>query len=152
MTIKFKNEMRLMMIASVFLLNACTVSPVPKANQRSLVSADAEVFDKRFKEISFTDLDLRDFWTDGVSSSDREAVPINNRTFADVLSKVRYGVVNIYALQVQEHDAKFGISPSDLLPLQIPILSSLLDIIPFKIPIPFKTTGVSLGSGFIINK
>lgn len=167
MTIKFKNELRLMrqncrvshsriflvswMIASVFFLNSCTVSPVPKANQRSLVSADAKVFDKRFKEFSFTDLNLKDFWIDGISSSEREAVPINNRTFAKVLNMVKDGVVNIYALQIQEHDARFGISPSDLLPLQIPILSALMDIIPFKIPIPFKTQGVSLGSGFIIN-
>ncbi len=139
------------MVTSVFFLGACSVSPTPKANQRPLVKADAKVFDKRFKEISFTDLNLKDFWTDGISYDKRDTVPINNKTFANVLSRVKDGVVNIYALQIQEHDASFGISPSDLLPLKIPILSSLMDIIPFKVPIPYKSKGISLGSGFIIN-
>jgi len=133
------------------LLAACTVSPSPKANQKQLVKADAKVFDNRFKEITFTDLNLNDFWENGIANKDREAVPINNKTFANVLSNVKDGVVNIYALQVQEHNAKFGLSPTDLLPLKIPILSSLLDVIPFKVPVPYKSKGISLGSGFIIN-
>ena len=139
------------MVAGVFFLSACTVSPTPKANQRSLVNADSKVFDNRFKEIAFNDLNLKDFWTNGILHEKRETVPINNKTFANVLTRVRDGVVNIYALQIQEHDAKFGISPSDLLPLKIPIISSLIDIIPFKVPIPYKSQGISLGSGFIIN-
>ncbi|MGV7221055.1 MAG: S1C family serine protease [Nitrospinales bacterium] len=137
--------------ACILLFAACTVSPSPKADQKQLVKDDAKVFDKRFKEISFTDLNLKDFWENGISNIDREAVPINNKTFAKVLSEVKDGVVNIYALQVQEHDARFGISPSDLLPLKIPIISSLMDIIPFKVPVPYKSQGISLGSGFIIN-
>ena len=143
--------LRSCLIAGILLLAACTVSPSPKANQKQLIKADAEVFDKRFKEVSLTDLNLKDFWANGIANSEREAVPINNKTFAKVLSKVKDGVVNIYALQVHEHDAKFGISPSDLLPLKIPILSSLIDIIPFKVPVPYKSQGISLGSGFIIN-
>lgn len=153
--IKFKRKnitfSRSCLIASLLLFAACTVSPTPKANQKQLIKADAKIFDNRFKEISFTDLNLKNFWVDGISNSERKAVPINNRTFAKVLSKVKDGVVNIYALQVHEHDAKFGISPSDLLPLKIPILSSLIDIIPFKVPVPYKSQGISLGSGFIIN-
>jgi serine protease Do len=138
-------------ISCLLFFAACTVSPSPKADQKQLVKDDARVFDNRFKEISFTDLNLKDFWKNGIANSEREAVPINNKTFANVLSNVKDGVVNIYALQVHEHDAKFGISPSDLLPLKIPILSSLIDIIPFKVPVPYKSQGISLGSGFIIN-
>jgi len=139
------------LVLGVFFTGSCTVSQSPRAEQRQLVSADAQVFDNRFKEIAFADLNLKDFWTDGIVRDQRETVPINNKTFANVLARVKDGVVNIYALQIQEHDAKFGISPSDLLPLKIPILSSLLDIIPFKVPIPYKSKGISLGSGFIIN-
>jgi serine protease Do len=54
-------------------------------------------------------------------------------------------------LQVEEKEARIGISPNELLPITIPIISHILDIIPFKVPIPFRSEGISLGSGFIIN-
>ena len=60
--------------------------------------------------------------------------------------------MNIYTIRVDERDVKFGISPNDLLPIRIPIVSNILDIIPFQVPIPFKSEGFSLGSGFLINR
>tara|TARA_B100000686_G_C16509537_1_gene821377 strand:+ start:479 stop:862 length:384 start_codon:yes stop_codon:yes gene_type:complete len=61
-------------------------------------------------------------------------------------------VVNIYTVRLEERDAKFGIAPNDLLHIRIPIVSSILDIVPFQVPIPFKSEGFSLGSGFLINQ
>ena len=65
---------------------------------------------------------------------------------------MKQAVVNIYTIRVEERDVKFGISPNDLLPIRIPIVSNILDIIPFQVPIPFKSEGFSLGSGFLINR
>ena len=65
---------------------------------------------------------------------------------------MKQAVVNIYTIRVDERDVKFGISPNDLLPIRIPIVSNILDIIPFQVPIPFKSEGFSLGSGFLINR
>ena len=61
-------------------------------------------------------------------------------------------MVNIYTVRLEERDAKFGIAPNDLLHIRIPIVSSILDIVPFQVPIPFKSEGFSLGSGFLINQ
>ena len=61
-------------------------------------------------------------------------------------------MVNIYTIRIEERDIKFGISPNDLLPIRIPIISSILDIVPFQVPIPFRSEGFSLGSGFLINR
>ncbi len=61
------------------------------------------------------------------------------------------GVVNIYTLKLEERDVNFGLSPNDLLPLRIPLLSDIIDIIPWQVPLPYQTEGFSLGSGFIIN-
>ncbi len=132
-------------------LHGCSVSRVAKDTWKSLVEKDAPVFDKRFKEVSSQDINLQNFWTEGVPVEDRKPVPLNNMTFAEVADSVKGGVVNIYTQRIEERDATFGIAPNDLLPFRIPIVSTILDIVPFQVPIPFNTEGVSLGSGFIIN-
>jgi S1-C subfamily serine protease len=136
----------------VLTLNGCTVSPKPKESTQSLVSADAPIFDKRFQEVSFQDLNLDNFWVKQEDTGLRESIPITNNTFADLTDRVKEGVVNIYTLRVEERDAKFGISPNDILPFRIPLVSTIFEIIPFQMPISFNTQGMSLGSGFIINE
>ncbi|MCH8312013.1 MAG: trypsin-like peptidase domain-containing protein [Nitrospinae bacterium] len=135
-----------------FALNSCSTSPSQKNTVPTLVTADAPIFDKRFREISFQDLNLENFWAENETQETREPIPINNNTFADLTDKVKDGVVNIYTLRLEERTIKFGISPNDLLPIKIPILSTIFEIIPFQVPIPFQSQGMSLGSGFIINE
>lgn len=135
-----------------FALNSCSSSPVQKNTVPTLVTADAPIFDKRFREVSFQDLNLENFWTENETQETREPIPINNNTFADLTDQVKDGVVNIYTLRLEERTVKFGISPNDLLPIKIPILSTIFEIIPFQVPIPFQSQGMSLGSGFIINE
>ncbi len=135
----------------VTVLHGCSVSKVARDTWKSLVEKDAPVFDKRFREVSSQDINLQNFWTKGVPVEDRKTVPLNNMTFAEVTESVKGGVVNIYTQRLEERDAKFGIAPNDLLPFRIPIVSTILDIVPFQVPIAFNTEGVSLGSGFIIN-
>jgi S1-C subfamily serine protease len=53
---------------------------------------------------------------------------------------------------LQERRAEIGVSPNDVLPFRIPLVSAVLDVVPFKVPIPFRTEGFSLGSGFLINR
>jgi len=132
-------------------LNGCSVSPASNNAVPTLVTADAPIFDKRFQAISFQDLNLENFWVENETQETREPIPINNNTFADLTDKVKKGVVNIYTLRLEERNVKFGISPNDLLPIKIPIVSAIFEIIPFQVPIPFQSKGLSLGSGFIIN-
>ncbi|MCH8156885.1 MAG: trypsin-like peptidase domain-containing protein, partial [Nitrospinae bacterium] len=142
-------------LGSVFVLAlvfyGCTISRAPKEMGRVLVGKEAPIFDKRFQEITFQDLDLKDFWTEGAPAEGREVITLNNMTFAEITEAVKGGVVNIYTERLEERDARFGISPNDLLPFRIPIVSDILDIVPFQVPIPYSTEGFSLGSGFIIN-
>ena len=133
-------------------LNSCSVSPSTKNETPTLITADAPIFDKRFQEVNFQDLNLENFWTENETQELRQPIPINNNTFADLTDRVKNGVVNIYTLRLEERDVKFGISPNDLLPIKIPIVSTIFEIIPFQVPIPFNTQGLSLGSGFIINE
>ena len=133
-------------------LNSCSVSPSTKNEPPTLITADAPIFDKRFQEVNFQDLNLENFWTENETREPRQPIPINNNTFADLTDRVKNGVVNIYTLRLEERDVKFGISPNDLLPIKIPIVSTIFEIIPFQVPIPFNTQGLSLGSGFIINE
>jgi serine protease Do len=133
-------------------LNGCSVSPKPKESTESLISADAPIFDKRFQEVSFQDLNLDNFWVEREDQGLRESIPITNNTFADLTDTIKEGVVNIYTLRIEERDAKFGISPNDILPFRIPLVSTIFEIIPFQVPISFNTQGLSLGSGFIINE
>ncbi len=133
------------------LIAGCTVSKNPNETTKPLVSQEAAIFDKRFKEVSFQDLNLKNFWVENETPGTRERVPVDNHTFAELTERVKSGVVNIYTLRLEERDVKFGISPNDLLPLKIPVVSTIFEIIPFQVPIPMNTEGLSLGSGFIIN-
>jgi serine protease Do len=140
--------------AIIFLgmLTGCSVSQSAKQADKILVTSESPIFDKRFESVSLKDIDLENFWVHGDSSDDREPVPLDNHTFSRITGKVKQAVVNIYTIRVEERDVKFGISPNDLLPIRIPIVSNILDIIPFQVPIPFKSEGFSLGSGFLINR
>jgi len=140
--------------AIIFLgmLTGCSVSQSAKQTDKILVTSESPIFDKRFESVSLKDIDLENFWVHGDSSDDREPVPLDNHTFSRITGKVKQAVVNIYTIRVEERDVKFGISPNDLLPIRIPIVSNILDIIPFQVPIPFKSEGFSLGSGFLINR
>jgi serine protease Do len=115
-----------------------------------LVSKDDPIFDKSFEALSFEDIDLERMWVERDSFNDRENIIIHNNTFADVAERVKGAVVNIYTRNLEEKEARIGVSPNDI--LRIPLLSDLFDIIPFKVPIPYKSEGFSLGSGFIINE
>jgi serine protease Do len=123
---------------------------LPKGMDADLVSKDDPIFDKSFEELSFRDIDLKTCGSNGKISEDRENVVIHNNTFADVAEMVKGGVVNIYTRNLEEKEAHVGVSPNDI--IRIPLLSNLFDIIPFKVPIPFRSEGFSLGSGFIINE
>ena len=140
--------------AIIFLgmLTGCSVSQSAKQADKILVTSESPIFDKRFESVSLKNIDLENFWVHGDSSDDREPVPLDNHTFSRITGKVKQAVVNIYTIRIEERDVKFGISPNDLLPIRIPIVSNILDIIPFQVPIPFKSEGFSLGSGFLINK
>ena len=134
------------------MLTGCSVSQSAKQADKILVTSESPIFDKRFESVSLKDIDLENFWVHGDSSDDRKPVPLDNHTFSRITGKVKQAVVNIYTIRVEERDVKFGISPNDLLPIRIPIVSNILDIIPFQVPIPFKSEGFSLGSGFLINR
>jgi len=136
----------------LFIVAGCSVSRMPKETWESLVDGEDPIFDRRFHNLSYQDLDVENLWTEGEDSGSRRNLAIHNNTFAEVTEAVKDGVVNIYTRRVEERDVKFGISPNDLLPIKIPLISTILDIIPFKVPIPFRTEGFSLGSGFIINE
>jgi serine protease Do len=145
------NKKILLLAAVTLIFNACTISKSSKTTSESLVGKDEPVFDKRFEEVSFEQLKLDKFWVSSGLEVPRDPVPVDNFTFANLSQKVKNSVVNIYSLRVEEREARVGISPNDLLPIRIPIVSHILDIIPFKVPIPFRSEGISLGSGFIIN-
>jgi S1-C subfamily serine protease len=132
------------------LLAGCTF--VKLDTGRQLVSEDDPVFDTRFRELDPKDLDLSDFWVDGITPPSDEAIPINHRTYAKIVTSVSDGIVNIYTTVLEEREARLGIAPADLLPFRIPIVSPVLDFLPFQMPIPYKGEGFSLGSGFLINE
>jgi serine protease Do len=119
---------------------------------RQLVSNDDPVFDTRFRDIDPADLDLSNFWIDAAPPPADEEIPINHRTYAKIVSSVSDGIVNIYTTVLEEREARLGIDPADLLPFRIPIISPVLDFIPFHVPIPYEDKGYSLGSGFLINE
>jgi S1-C subfamily serine protease len=133
-------------------LAGCSVSQTSEQSNKILVGQEAPIFDKRFESVSLKDINLEKFWDHSDSPDDREPVPLDNHTFSRITGKVKQAVVNIYTIRLEERDAKFGIAPNDLLPIRIPIVSSILDIVPFQVPIPFKSEGFSLGSGFLINR
>ncbi len=143
---------RISSIATLLLLSilaGCTF--VKLDTGRQLVSDDNPVFDTRFRELDPANLDLSGFWIDGEPPSD-EPIPINHRTYANIVSSVSDGIVNLYTTVLEEREARIGINPADLLPFRIPIISPLLDALPFQMPIPYEDEGFSLGSGFLINE
>jgi serine protease Do len=129
----------------------CSISQAPKKSNKPLVGKEAAVFDKRFHNLTFDDIDLSRFLKKTGVRNRQKRVPIHNHTIADIVDQVRDGVVNLYTRRLELRDVKFGISPNDFLPIKIPLISALLDIIPFQVPIPYKAKAFSLGSGFIIN-
>ncbi|MEE2987847.1 MAG: trypsin-like peptidase domain-containing protein [Nitrospinota bacterium] len=135
-----------------FSFSGCTVTQTWEGAQKILVTKDDPVFDKRFQEVAFAELNLENFWVSNPYEGTRENIMVHNNTFVEITESIKDGVVNIYTRRLEEKETRFGISPSDLLPFKIPIVSNLLDIVPFRVPIPFETTGYSLGSGFIINE
>jgi len=142
-------------LALFFILHAmagCTISPEPVETGKRLVSKEDPIFDKRFHDLSFHDIDLKNLWIEGKNPEEKDNIPIHNNTIAEVSEHVKNGVVNLYTRRLEQREARFGVSPNDLLPINIPLISNILNIIPFQVPIPFKAEGFSLGSGFIINK
>jgi serine protease Do len=133
-------------------LGACSVTQPQQPAEKPLVKGDAPVFDQTFRDIEFGDLELADFWVESSPATREDVVPLDNRTVADLVERISDGVVNIYTRMLQERKALFGISPNELLPIRIPILSAVFDIVPWKVPVPFRTQGLSLGSGFLINQ
>ncbi len=132
------------------LLAGCTF--VKLDTGRQLVSEDDPIFDRRFRELDPEDLDLSDFWVDGKTPPPDVAIPINHLTYAKIVASVSDGIVNIYTTVLEEREARIGIAPADLLPFRIPIVSPVLDFLPFQVPIPYEEKGFSLGSGFLINE
>jgi S1-C subfamily serine protease len=141
---------RVFVIATLSLLAGCTF--VKLDTGRQLVNEDDPVFDTRFRELDPADLDLSDFWVDGPTPPSDEAIPINHRTYAKIVTLVSDGIVNIYTTVLEEREARLGIVPADLLPFRIPIVSPVLDFLPFQLPFPYQDEGFSLGSGFLINE
>ncbi len=140
----------LVLFVMVQLLWGCTVSQSPRGMDAVLVSKDDPIFDKSFETLSFEDINLKHMWVEREAFEDRGNITIHNNTFADVVERVKEGVVNIYTRNLEEKEAHVGVSPNDI--IRIPLLSYLFDIIPFKVPIPYNSEGFSLGSGFIINE
>ncbi|MBT5472214.1 MAG: trypsin-like serine protease [Nitrospina sp.] len=145
----------LFLLGLCFAGQACSVSQTATQANKVLVNKDAPIFDKRFQDISIEDINLENFWTrleDVEESRDRDPVSIDNQTFARISESVKSAVVNIYTVRLEEKDANIGIDPNSLLPFNIPIVSSILDFVPFQVPVPFNSEGLSLGSGFLINE
>ncbi len=132
-------------------INGCTSTLSPKNAEVSLVKQDDPVFDKRFENLSLKDIDLQNFWIDAESGEERKEILITSNTFAELVERVKDGVVNIYTQRLEMRETRFGIIQKDI-PIKIPIISSLFEAIPFNVPIPYKKKAISLGSGFIINK
>jgi hypothetical protein len=99
------------------LLVGCTVSKTATSSDKILVDQESPIFDHRFKTVSLKDINLEKFWESGDSSDDRAPVPLDNHTFSRITRNVKQAVVNIYTIRIEERDAKFGISPNDLLPI-----------------------------------
>lgn len=139
-------------VVLLVLLGACSVTQPQQPAEKPLVDDDAPVFDRTFRDIELGDLELADFWLEAGPGRREDAIPLDNRTVADLVDRTSDGVVNIYTRMLQERKALFGISPNEILPIRIPLLSAVVDIVPWKVPIPFRTEGLSLGSGFLINR
>ncbi len=149
--IKFIASRLIVFITSISFIISCSISKSPQGFPKQIVTRDNPIFDKSFQGLDPEQLQIKNFWKEPDSSLKKEPIVITNSTFAETAETIRNGVVNLYAKKVEERQARFGISPNDLLPFQIPLVSTILDFIPFQVPVPFRTEGLSLGSGFIVN-
>jgi serine protease Do len=147
-----KGGITLSWLALLVALATCTVTPPQEPAEKPLVGDDAPVFDRTFRDIELGELDLSGFWVEAEAPAGKEPVPVHHRTVVELVDQTRGGVVNIYTRLLQERKALFGVSPNELLPIRIPILSAVFDIVPWKVPIPFRSEGLALGSGFLINR
>ncbi len=132
-------------------LPACTVSPPRAPGDEELVPRDAPIYDPRLRNLDPDDLDLGHFWHALPPDAPPAPVPLHSHSFARIAARSRPGVVNIYTRRVERRDLLLGVHPNDLLPIRIPVVSALLDVIPFQVPVPFRGEGTSLGSGFLLN-
>lgn len=140
------------LLGALLLFTACQVTPPKEESTESLVPADDPVFDNRLHGLDRDQLDLSSFWSEVPPPADGDGlVPIHHRTFADVAARAKAGVVNIYTKRVVERELKIGFQLQDLLPIRIPVVTQILEIIPFQVPVPFKSEGFALGSGFVVN-
>ncbi len=142
----------LILVTFIFLFLSCSISRTPDGFPKLIVTRDNPIFDKSFEDLKPEQIQMKGFWIESDPSLKKEPIILTNSTFAETAELIRNGVVNLYAKKVEEREARFGISPNDLLPFQIPLVSSILDFIPFQVPVPFRTEGLSLGSGFIVNR
>lgn len=140
------------LLAFIPLVLSCSINRLPENLDKQIVTRDNPIFDKSFKDLKPDEIQLKEFWRESDPSLSREPIVLTSSTFADTAESIQNGVVNLYAKKVEEREARLGISPNDLLPFQIPFVSSILNFIPFQVPVPFQTEGLSLGSGFIINR
>ncbi len=134
----------------IALAGGCTLAP--RQTDAPLVEPDSPVFEPRFRGIEPRELDLSGFWNEGVAAAPGDEIPIHHRTFANLAALVSNGTVNLYTKVLQAREARIGFEPGNLLPIRIPIVSTVLDFIPFQVPIPYRSEGFSLGSGFLINE
>ena len=74
-------------------------------DDKQLVEPDAPVFEKRLRDIDPNDLRLEDFWIEGVQGAPTEPIPLTHRTVADLVERVKDGVVNLYTRILQEREA-----------------------------------------------
>lgn len=129
----------------------CTVSRPSRDPDKNLVERNDPVFDKRFRSLAYEDLDLSRLWTETAPAERRERIPVHHHTVAEITDRVKGAVVNLYTLRLEERNLEFGLSPDKLLPMRIPLVSHVLEVIPFRVPIPYETEGFSLGTGFLIH-
>ncbi len=137
-------------IAAACLSAACALSP-PYPAEEQIVDEEDLVFDPRFRDLDASSLDLSNFWEENRLAEGSEPLPIHQDTYVELVDSVRDGIVNIYTHAIQKRDLRVGFNPVDVLPFRIPVVSALLDVAVFTVPLPFRPTGISLGSGFLIN-
>lgn len=137
------------LLAGVWVVG-CTLGP--RQTREPLVADDDPVFESRFRDMDPAELDLTGFWTEGSANPPDDVIPIHHRTFSRIAAAVSGGTVNLYTRVLLAREARIGFVPGDMLPIRIPLLSAVLDYIPFQVPIPYRSEGFSLGSGFLINE
>jgi serine protease Do len=130
----------------------CTVVSRETGPGEVLVAEDAPVFDDAFRDLEPEDLDLSRFWTEPATRETRDPVPLHSLTVSELAARVSPAVVNLYTVSVEKREVRIGVHPNDLLPFRLPVVSTVLDFVPFQLPIPFRAHGYSLGSGFLINE